>query len=90
VISIASKSFSGSWKRASLFYLSSPPNSVNEWREAVVAVTKEGLLKRHNYDVEIAGGIPGAHYIDAYVEVSGIKSPTVHRIFAPQEDASVN
>jgi hypothetical protein len=28
--------------------------SVNNWREAVVAVTKEGLLKRYNYDVEIA------------------------------------
>jgi hypothetical protein len=55
-----------------------------------VAVTKEGPLKRHNYDVEIAGGTPGAHSIDAYIEVCGIKFPTVHRIFAPKEDASVN
>jgi hypothetical protein len=51
---------------------------------------KLGLLKRHDYDVEIAGVMPGAHYIDAYVEVSGIKFPTVHRIFARQQDASVN
>ena len=51
-----------------------------------------GLLKRHDYDVDIviAGGTPGAHYIDAYEAVSGIKFPTVHRIFAPREDASVN
>ncbi|WP_211256403.1 hypothetical protein [Edaphobacter aggregans] len=41
-------------------------------------------------DVEIAGGRLGAHYIDAYVEVSWIKFPTVHRTFARQEDASVN
>jgi hypothetical protein len=32
--------------------------SVNNWREAVVAVTKEGLLKRNNYDVEIGEAHP--------------------------------
>jgi hypothetical protein len=51
---------------------------------------KEGFLKRHNYDIEIAGGTRGAHYTDAYVAVSGIKFPTVHRIFVRQEDPSVN
>jgi hypothetical protein len=47
-------------------------------------------LKRHDYDVEIAGGTPGAHYIGDYVEVSGIKFPTARRIFARQADGSVN
>ena len=51
---------------------------------------KQGFLKRHNYDIEIAGGTPGAHYTDADVAVSGIKFPTVHRIFVRQEDPSVN
>jgi len=41
-------------------------------------------------DVEIAGGTPGAHYIDGYIDVSGIKIPTIRRIFARQPDASVN
>jgi len=49
-----------------------------------------GLLKRHDYDVEIAGGTPGAHYVDGYVEVSGIKFPTVRRVYGRQPDASVN
>jgi len=45
-----------------------------------------GLLKRHDYDVEIAGGSPGAHYIDAYTEASGITVPSAHRIFVRQDN----
>lgn len=40
----------------------------------------EGLVKRHDYDVEIAGNTPGAHIIEDYAEVSGIKFPTKRRI----------
>jgi hypothetical protein len=46
----------------------------------------EGLLKRHDYDVEIAGNTPGAHMIENYAEVSGIKFPTKRRIYARQPD----
>ncbi len=45
-----------------------------------------GLLKRHDYDVEIAGNTPGAHYISGYVEVQGLKFPTERRIFPRQPD----
>lgn len=48
----------------------------------------DGLLKRHDYDVEIAGNTPGAHIIDGYDEVSGIKFPTRRRIYARQPDSS--
>jgi len=46
----------------------------------------DGLLKRHDYDVEIAGNTPGAHYIDGYIDVQGIKIPTSRRIFPRQPD----
>jgi len=46
----------------------------------------DGLLRRHDYDVEIAGNTPGAHYIDGYVDVQGIKIPTRRRIFPRQQD----
>ncbi|TDK31854.1 hypothetical protein E2F50_19535 [Rhizobium deserti] len=46
----------------------------------------DGLLKRHDYDVEIAGNTPGAHYIDGYIQVQGIKIPTSRRIFPRQPD----
>jgi hypothetical protein len=48
----------------------------------------DGLMKRHDYDVEISGNTPGAHLIDNYVEVSGIRFPTKRRIFARQPDGS--
>ncbi|MHB0790798.1 hypothetical protein [Bradyrhizobium sp. 5.13L] len=40
-----------------------------------------GLLKRHDYDVEIAGNTPGAHYISDYADVQGFRIPTSRRIF---------
>lgn len=43
-----------------------------------------GFVKRRDYDVEIAGNTPGAHYMDGYVDVSGIKFPSAQRIFARQ------
>lgn len=49
-------------------------------------VDESGLIKRHNYDVEIAGNTPGAHFISDYTEVSGIKIPTKRRIFPRGED----
>ncbi|WP_028749516.1 hypothetical protein [Rhizobium mesoamericanum] len=47
-----------------------------------------GLLKRHDYDVEIAGNTSGAHYIGGYVEVQGLKFPTERRIFPRQPDGN--
>ncbi|MEJ1177196.1 hypothetical protein WA845_23390 [Agrobacterium sp. CMT1] len=49
-------------------------------------VDVDGLLKRHDYDVEIAGNTPGAHYIAGYTTVSGIRFPTERRIFPRQPD----
>lgn len=44
-------------------------------------VDEAGLLKRHDYDVEIAGNTPGAHYIGGYVDVQGLMFPTERRIY---------
>ncbi|ARO34352.1 hypothetical protein NXC14_PC00820 (plasmid) [Rhizobium sp. NXC14] len=49
-------------------------------------VGADGLLKRHDYDVEIAGNTPGAHYIGGYLEVQGLKFPTERRIYPRQPD----
>lgn len=48
----------------------------------------DALIARHDYDVEISGGTPGAHYISDYIEVSGIKVPTKHRIFPRNSDGT--
>jgi hypothetical protein len=49
---------------------------------------RQGLLKRHDYDVDIAGRTPAAHYVSAATNVSGIIVPTKHRIFPRQPDGS--
>lgn len=54
--------------------------------EQTLYVDRDGLLKRHDYDVEIAGDTPGAHFISDYVEVQGIKFPTKRRIFPRADD----
>lgn len=51
-------------------------------------VDRNGLLRRHDYDVEIAGNTPGAHYISGYTDVQGLKFPTKRRIFPRQPDGT--
>jgi hypothetical protein len=51
-------------------------------------VDEAGLLKRHDYDVEIAGNTPGAHYIGGYVNVQGLMFPTERRIYPRLPDGS--
>jgi hypothetical protein len=46
----------------------------------------DGLLRRHDYDVEIMGGNPAAHYVFDYTQVSGIMLPTKHRVFPRAAD----
>ena len=75
------------WRRLSVHY---PDSIVTHSPKQTLYIDERGLLKRHDYDVEIAGGTPGAHYADGYVDVSGIKFPTRRRIFARQANASVN
>jgi hypothetical protein len=50
---------------------------------------QDGLIRRHDYDVEIQGGSEAAHYMTDYTDVAGIMVPTKHRIFprAPDNQA---
>ena len=54
--------------------------------EQTLYVGEDGLFRRHDYDVEIAGGSAAAHYISDYTKVAGIMIPTSHRIFPRQPD----
>jgi hypothetical protein len=76
-----------SWRRLLVSY---PRSIATHSTRQTLYFDESGLLKRHDYDVEIAGGTAGAHYAGAYVEVSGIKFPTMRRIYPRQADASVN
>jgi hypothetical protein len=54
--------------------------------EQTLYVGDDGLFRRHDYDVEIAGGSAAAHYISDYTNAAGIMVPTRHRIFPRQPD----
>jgi hypothetical protein len=47
---------------------------------------RRGLLKRHDYEVDISGGAPAAHYVSELKEFSGITVPTKRLVFGRQTD----
>lgn len=54
--------------------------------EQTLYFNDDGLLARHDYDVEINAGNKAAQYVSDYEEVAGIKLPTEHRIFPRDDD----
>ena len=51
-------------------------------------VGPDGLLRRHDYDADVLGGTPAAHYIYDYREFSGILVPTKRRVFGRRPDGT--
>jgi hypothetical protein len=71
------------WRRLKVRF---PPDIATHSTEQTLYFDQAGLLKRHDYDVEISGGIPAAHYVSDLREFSGIVFPTKRRIFPRQPD----
>lgn len=65
-----------------------PDNIATHSTQQTLYIDGQGLIKRHDYDVEIAGNTPGAHYLSDYVEVQGIRFPTRRRIYPRQGDGT--
>jgi hypothetical protein len=58
------------------------PNSVtSHTREQISYFGPDGLLRRHEYTVDILGGATGLNYAADYKEFDGIMVPTTRRIF---------
>jgi hypothetical protein len=71
------------WRRLKVRF---PPDIATHSKEQTLYFDQQGLLKRHDYDVEISGGTAGAHYVSDLKEFSGIVFPTKRRIFPRQPD----
>jgi hypothetical protein len=74
------------WRRLKVTF---PADIATHSAEQTFYFDQRGLLKRHDYDVEISGGTPAAHYVAELKEVSGIRVPTKHTILGRQPDGSV-
>jgi hypothetical protein len=71
------------WRRLRVGW---PSSLATHSAEQTLCFTPDGLLVRHDYDVEISGGATAAHYLSDYIEVQGIMVPTSHRILPRTPD----
>ena len=71
------------WRRLKVRF---PADIATHSTEQTLYFDRQGLLKRHDYDVEISGGTAAAHYVSDLKELFGSVFPTKHRIFGLQPD----
>jgi len=71
------------WRRLKVTF---PTHIATHTRQQVTHFGPDGLVRRHDYEVDILGGARGANYAAEYVDVQGIKFPSTRRVF-PYDDA---
>jgi hypothetical protein len=55
-------------------------------RERISCFGPDGVLRRHDYTVDILGGAAGLNYASDYRDVDGIMVPTKRRVYAYEGD----
>lgn len=68
-----------SWRRLKVTF---PDHVASHTREQISCFGPDGLLRRHEYTVDILGGATGLNYASDYQEFDGIMIPTTRRIHA--------
>lgn len=71
------------WRRLLVRF---PPRIASHSAEQTFYFGEDGLLRRHDYVVEIAGNSRAAHYVSDHHDVAGIVVPTKRRVFFRQPD----
>lgn len=70
------------WRRLEVTF----PDSVeSHTRTQITHFGPDGLMRRHDYTVDILGGATGANYVSEYRDVQGLMMPTRRRIYAYDE-----
>ena len=67
------------WRRLKVTF---PDRVKSHTREQISCFGPDGLLRRHDYTVDILGGATGLNYASAYRDVDGIIIPTKRRVYA--------
>jgi hypothetical protein len=71
------------WRRLKVTF----PDSVkSHTRQQISCFGPDGLLRRHDYTVDILGGATGLNYASEYRDVDGIIIPTKRRVYAYEGD----
>ena len=71
------------WRRLKVTF---PDYVKSHTREQISCFGPDGLLRRHDYTVDILGGATGLNYASEYRDVDGIIIPTKRRIYAYEGD----
>jgi hypothetical protein len=66
------------WRRLKVTF---PDNVKSHTREQISCFGPDGLLRRHDYTVDILGGATGLNYASDYRNVDGIIVPTKRRVY---------
>jgi hypothetical protein len=71
------------WRRLKITF---PDNVKSHTKEQISCFGPDGLLRRHDYTVDILGGATGLNYASNYRDVDGIIVPTRRRVYAYEGD----
>jgi hypothetical protein len=71
------------WRRLKVTF---PDTVKSHTREQISCFGPDGLLRRHDYTVDILGGATGLNYASGYRDVDGIIVPTRRRVYAYEGD----
>jgi hypothetical protein len=72
-----------SWRRLKVTF---PDNVKSHSKVQISCFGPDGLLRRHDYTVDILGGATGLNYASDYRDVDGIIVPTKRRVYAYEGD----
>lgn len=67
------------WRRLKVSF---PETVASHSREQITYFGRDGLMRRHDYSVDVLGGATGANYSSGYKEFQGIMMPTTRRVYA--------
>ncbi|MGF6756635.1 hypothetical protein [Paraburkholderia sp. GAS42] len=67
------------WQRLKVTF---PDSIASHSREQISYFGKDGLLRRHDFTVDVMGGAPAANYASNYQNVGGIIVPMSRRVYA--------
>ena len=71
------------WRRLEVTF---PDTVKSHTKTQIFCFGPDGLLRRHDYTVDVLGGAPGLNYASDYREVDGIIFPTKRRVYAYKGD----
>lgn len=70
------------WRRLKVTF---PDSIASHTCEQISYFGEDGLLRRHDYTVDVMGGARGANYASDYRNVHGVMVPMSRRVFAYDE-----